>query len=84
MYRIAVRLITTANPNHRVELDGGESGASIGSSEGSKKHIPKVPTVLIRSRQDGADPSIIKPMPEFDSDDLIGRTVLLQQKNGRG
>ena len=38
---------------------------------------PKVPTVFIRSRQDDADPSIVNPMPEFDTDDLIGRTFLL-------
>ena len=44
---------------------------------------PKVPTVLIRSRQDDAGPSIIKPMPEFDPDNLIGRTFLLPpQENG--
>ena len=85
IYRSAVRPITTANPNHRLEIDGGESGASIGSSEGSKKPIPKVPTVFIRSRQDDADPSIIKPMPEFDPNDLIDRTFLLPpQEKGRG
>ena len=38
---------------------------------------PKVPTVFIRSRQDDADPSTVNPMPEFDPDDLIGRTFLL-------
>ena len=62
----------------RFDIDGGESGASIGSSEGSKPtKTPKVPTVFIRSRQDDAGPSIIKPMPEFDPDSLIGRTFLL-------
>ena len=39
IYRSAVRPITTANPNHRLEIGGGESGIS-------KKPIPKVPTVL--------------------------------------
>ena len=34
----------------------------------------KVPTVFIRSRQDDADPSIIKLILEFDPDDLIGST----------
>ena len=83
IYRSAVRPITTANPNHRLDIDGGESGASTRSSEGSKIPIPKVPTVFIRSRQDDADPSIIKPMPEFNPDDLIGRTFLLApQENG--
>ena len=43
----------------------------------------KIPTVFIRSRQDDGDPSHIKPMPEFDPDDLIGRTFLLPpQENG--
>ena len=43
----------------------------------------KAPTVFIRSRQDDADPSMVKPIPEFDPDDLIGRTLLLPpQQNG--
>ena len=56
----------------------------MGDSEGSKPtKTPKVPTVFIRSRQDDAGPSIIKPMPEFDPDSLIGRTFLLPpQENG--
>ena len=78
IYRSAVRPITKSNPNHRLDIDGGESGASMGSSEGSKPtKTPKVPTVFIRSRQDDAGPSIIKPMPEFDPDNLIDRTFLL-------
>ena len=72
------------NPNHRLEIDGEESAASIGSSEGSKKQLPKVPTVLMRSSQDDADPSKILSMPEFDPDDLIGRTFLLpSHENGK-
>ena len=48
-----------------------------------QKPSSKVPTVFIRSRQDDADPSHIKPMPEFDLDDLVGRTFLLPpQENG--
>ena len=56
----------------------------MGSSEGSNPtKTPNVPTVFIRSRQDDAGQSIIKPMPEFDPDNIIGRTVLLPpQKNG--
>ena len=69
--------------NHRLDTDGGESGTSTGSSEGSKIQTPNVPTVFIRSRQDDADPSIVKPMPEFYLDDLTGRTFLLPpQENG--
>ena len=84
IYRSAVRPITKSNPNHRLDIDGGESGASMGDSEGSKPtKTPKVPTVFIKSKQDDAGPSIIKPMPEFDPDSLIGRTFLLPpQENG--
>ena len=78
IYRSAERPITKSNPNHRLDIDGGESGTSMGASEVSKPtKTPKVPTVFIRSRQDDVGPSIIKPMPEFDPDCLIGRTFLL-------
>ena len=82
--RSAVRPITKSNSNHRLDIDGGESGASMGDSEGSKQtKTPKEPIVFIRSRQDDAGPSIIKLMPEFDPDNLIGRTFLLPpQENG--
>ena len=84
IYRSTVRPITKSNPNHRLDIDGGESGASMGASEGSKPtKTPKVPTVFIGARQDDAGPSIIKPMLEFDPDNLIGRTFLLPpQENG--
>ena len=76
MYRSTVRPITKSDPNHRLTEDGGEASTS-------KQPISKVPTVFIRSRQDDADPSHIKPMPEFDPDELIGRTFLLPpQENG--
>ena len=83
IYRSAVWQITTANPNHRLEIDGGESEASTGSIKGSKTPTSKVPTVFIRSREDDVHPSIFKPMPQFSPDDLIGRTFLLPpQGNG--
>ena len=76
IYRSAVRPHTKSNPNHRLTEDGGEASTL-------KQPSSKVPTVFIRSRQDDADPSHIKPMPEFDPDDLIGRTILLPpQENG--
>ena len=76
IYRNAVRPLTKSNPNHRLTEDGGEASTS-------KQPSSKIPTVFIRSRQDDADPSHIKPMPEFDPDDLIGRTFLLPpQENG--
>ena len=70
IYRSAVRPITKANPNHRLAEDGGEASTP-------KKPDSIVPRVFIRSRHDDADPPHIKPMPEFDPDDLIGRTFLL-------
>ena len=76
IYRSAVRPITKTNPNHRLTEDGGDASTS-------KQPSSKVPSVFVRSRQDDADPSHIKPMPEFDPDDLIGRTLLLPpQENG--
>ena len=68
--RSPVRPLAKSNPKHRLTEDGGEASTS-------KQPSSKVPTVFIRSRQDDADPSHIKPMPEFDLDDLIGRTFLL-------
>ena len=76
IYRSAVRPLTKSNHNHRLTEDGGEAKIS-------KQPSSKVPTVFIRSRQDDADPSHIKPMPEFDPDDLVGRTFLFPtQENG--
>ena len=70
IYRSAVRPITKSNPNHRFTEDRGEASTS-------KQPSSKVPSVSIRSRQDDADPSHSKPVPEFDPNDLIGRTFLL-------
>ena len=76
IYRSAVRPLTKSKSNHRLTEDGGETSKS-------KQPSSKIPTVFIRSRQDDADPSHIKPMPEFDPDDLIGRTFFLPpQENG--
>ena len=76
MYRSAVRPNTKSNPNHRLTEDGGEASTS-------KQPSSNIPIVLIRSRQDDADPSHIKPMPEFNPDDLIGRTFLLPPQENR-
>ena len=67
LYRSAVSPISKAYSNHRLEVDGEETSTS-------KKPSSRIPTVFILSRQDDADPSHINPMPEFDPDDLIGRT----------
>ena len=76
IYRSAVRPLTKSNPNHRLTEDGGEASMS-------KQPSSIIPTVLNRSRQDDADTSHIKPFPEFDPDDIIGRTFLFPpQENG--
>ena len=83
IYRSAVRPLTKSNPNHRLTEDGGEARTSKGEANTSKEPSSKIPTVLIRSRQDDDDSSHIRHMPEFDPDDLIGRTFLLPpQENG--
>ena len=79
IYRSAVRPITKTDLNHRLtDDDGGEASTS-------KQPSSSITTVFIRSRQDDADPSHIKSMPEFDPDDLIGRTFYYNHKKmGRG
>ena len=73
IYRSAVRKIIKRNSKNRLTKDGGEAGTS-------KQPSSRVPTVFIRSRQYA---SLIKPMPEFDPDNLIWRTFLIpQQENG--
>ena len=75
----AVRPLTKANPNHRLDKDGGESRTPTGLSEGSISgtppgssegsiwmKTPKDPTVFIRSRQDDEDSSAVNPMFEFE------------------
>ena len=88
IYRSAVRPKKSFTPNHRLAPHGGEvsassdlsedkisSGSPLGSPEGSSLK-QKTPTVFIRSR-DEENPSGSKPMPAFDTSDLIGRTFLL-------
>ena len=73
IYRSAVRKIIKRNSKNRLTKDGGEAGTS-------KQPSSRVPPVFIRSRQYA---SLIKPMPEFDPDNLIWRTSLIpQQENG--
>ena len=70
LYRSAVRPSDSVHPNKRLVPDGGESSTT-----------PK-PIVFVRSRQDDSQ-SATKPMAEYNPDDLIGRTFLLQ-KNEQG
>ena len=87
IYRSDVRPKKSSTPNHRLAPHGGEvsassnpsedylsSGSPLGSPEGYPP-IQKAPTVFIRSR-DEENPSGSKPMPTFDTSDLIGRTFL--------
>ena len=66
LYRAAARPSDSAHPNRRLVPDGGESSKT-----------PK-PIVFVRSRQDDSQ-SATKPMAEYNPDDLIGRTFLLQK-----
>ena len=62
IYRSVVRPLTKSNPNHRLTECGGEASTS-------KQPTSKVSTFFIRSGQDDAEPSHIKPMPECVPDD---------------
>ena len=70
LYRSAVRPSDSAHPNKHLVPDGGESSQT-----------PKT-IIFVRSRQDD-NQSATKPMEEYNPDDLIGRTFLLQ-KNEQG
>ena len=70
LYRSAVRPSDSAHPNKCLVPDGGESSQT-----------PQ-PIVFVRYRQDERQ-SATKPMAEYNPDDLIGRTFLLQ-KNKQG
>ncbi len=83
IYRSAVRPRDPKNPNKRLVPDGGEPPSS-SPLPPSKKLLPpsEKPTNFVTSRHDD-DPSVHKPMPEFDPKDLIGRTFLLPpEENG--
>ena len=70
LYRAAVRPSDSAHPNKRLVPGGEESSQT-----------PK-PIIFVRSREDDSQ-SATKPMAEYNPDDLIGRTFLLQ-KNEQG
>ena len=88
IYRSAVRPKKSSTPNNRLAPHGGEVSASSDPSEdnissGSPLQPPegsppkqKAPTAFIRSR-DEENLSGPKPMPSFDTNDLVGRTFLL-------
>ena len=82
IYRSAIRPRTLKNPNQRPVDDGREDDHQphseslkhpTSSSDDDKPTQPDVPTVFIRSRHDD-DPTSSKPLPEFNPDDLVGRS----------
>ena len=50
------------------------------STDVDKSTKPDIPTVFIKSRHDDG-PTSSKPLPEFNPDDLIGRTFLLPPRD---
>jgi hypothetical protein len=69
IYRSAVRPADARNPNQHLVPVGGESRQP-------------TPTIYVKSRHDD-NPTVHKPLPEFDPDSLIGRTFLLNpDENG--
>ena len=74
----ALRPRTLKNPNKRLVDDGGEEDHQ--SHEKPTKHPTPdpsdTPTVYIKSRHDDG-PTSSKPLPEFNPEDLVGRTFLL-------
>ena len=85
IYRSAIRSRTLKNPNQRLVDAGGEEDHQphsktlkhpTSSSDGDKPTQPDVPTVFIKPRHDDG-PTSSMPLPEFNLDDLVGRTFLL-------
>ena len=85
IYRNATRPRTLKNPNQNLVDAGGEEDHQThsktlkhptSSSDGDKSTQPDAPTIFIKSRHDDGSTSS-KPLPEFNPDDLFGRTFLL-------
>ena len=85
IYRSALRPRSSKAPNKRVIDAGGESDHQPHSKltkhstplpDGENSAQPATPTVYIKSRHDDGLTSS-KPLPEFNPDDLVGRTFLL-------
>ena len=85
IYRTALRPRSSKDPNNRHVDAGGEEDHQPHSKptkhptrlpDGEKSAQTATPTVYIKSRHaDG--PTSSKPLPEFNPDDLVGRTFLL-------
>ena len=85
IYRNAIRPRILKNPDQRLVEAGGEEDHQphskilkhpTSSSDIDKSTKPDLPTVFVKSRHDDG-PTSSKPLPEFNPDDLVGRTFLL-------
>ena len=89
IYCTAIRPQTPKNPNQRLVAAGEEEDHQphsktlklpSSSTDDGTPTLPDVPTVFIKSRHDDG-PTSSKPLPEFNPDDLVGRTFLLHPGN---
>ena len=85
IYYSAIRPRTLKNPNQRLVPAGGEEDHQphhktlkhpTSSTDDGTPTKPDIPTVFIKSRHDDG-PTLSKLLPEFNPDDLLGRTFLL-------
>ena len=85
IYRSALRPTTPQDPYKRLVDAGGEEDQQPQSkptkhltlvTDGEKSAQSDTPAVYIKSRHDDG-PTSSKPLPEFNPDDLVGRTFLL-------
>ena len=85
IYRSALRTRSPKDPNKRLVDAGGEEDHQPHSKptkhptlvpDDEKSAQPATPTVYIKSSHDDG-PTSSKPLPEFNPDDLVGRTFLL-------
>ena len=85
IYRSALRPRTLKDPKKRLVDAGGEENHQPHSKptkhptslpDGGKSDQSYTPTVYIKSRHDD-DPTSSRPVPEFNPDDLVGRTFML-------
>ena len=83
IYRSALRPRSPEDPSKRLVNAGGEGDHQPHSNptkhptpvpDGEKSAQPATPTVYIKSKHDDG-PTSSKPLPEFNTDDLVGRTM---------
>ena len=77
IHRSAIRPRTLKSPNKRLVDDGGEEDYQphTNAPEHPTSCPDDAPTVFIKSQHDDG-PTSSKPLPEFNPDDLVGRTFL--------